>query len=387
MADRIYLDYNATTPVRTEVVASMAPYWTENFGNPSSPHLFGQTVRRAVEESRETIAGVTGVSRLEEIFFTGSGTESCNLAVRGLALSRSYRGRHLVVSAVEHHAVIFCARSLEDAGFEVTVVPAAEDGIVAKDRLRQALKKDTILASIMVANNETGVVQDISTLVKTVKSFDENILFHTDASQAFGKVPVNVTEWGVDAASFSAQKIYGPKGVGVLYLKDGLSPVPMVYGGPQEKNIRAGTENVPGIVGAAEAFRLAEKERAVIVPRLKKLRDTLEERILENVDGARVNGDRERRICNTTNIWFPGMDAEMLLLKFDLAGLAVSAGAACTSGAIEPSHVILGMGLGEQRASSSIRFSLGRYTTEKEIDAAAEIVMKSVDSVRRKMNV
>ena len=374
--DRIYLDNNATTPVLPAVFEAMRPYFADRFGNASSIHHHGQQTRAAVEDARESVAAMLGC-RASEVVFTGGGTEADNLAIAGLVTA----GDHVITSSVEHHAVLLACRHLEEIGCEVTVLPVDERGLVDPDDVRRALGPNTKLISVMFANNETGVLQPVEELGKIAA--EAGAYFHTDAVQAAGKVVIDVKRIGCHALSISGHKIHAPQGVGALYVRKGTQLRPLLYGGRHERSRRAGTENVPGIVGLGKAAQLAKEalDRGED-KKMANMRDCLECGILAQVDEAAVNGAGVPRVPNTTNIRFDHIDGEALVIALDLKGLAVSTGAACSSGAIEPSHVLLVMGLRPGQARSSIRFSLGKQTTENEIDFALALVPETVARLR-----
>jgi cysteine desulfurase len=373
---RIYLDNNATTPVLPEVLEAMRPYFGERFGNASSIHSYGQETRAAVEQARDSVAGLLGC-RASEVVFTSGGTEADNLAIAGLCVA----GDHVISSTIEHHAVLHACKHLEEIGCEATFVPVDGRGIVDPDDVQRALRPNTKLISIMMANNETGVLQPVEEIGKIAA--EAKILFHTDAVQAAGKVPIDVRRIGCHALSISGHKMHAPQGVGALYLRKGTKLQPLFYGGRHERSRRAGTENVPGIVGLGKAAELAKhgfecgEDQKVVA-----LRDRLEQGILAQVDEAAVNGGGAARVPNTTNIYFDHIDGEAMEIALDLKGLAVSTGAACSSGAIEPSHVLIAMGLRADRARASIRFSLGKQNTDEEIDFALALVPETVARLR-----
>lgn len=385
---RVYFDNNATTPVLPEVLEAMRPYFGEHFGNASSIHHHGQETRAAVERARESVAALLGC-RASEIVFTGGGTEADNLAIFGVAQT----GDHIITSAIEHHAVLNACRHLEEKGCEVTYIPVDGRGVVDPADVKRALRPNTKLISIMCANNETGVVQPVAEIGKVAA--EAGVYFHTDAVQAVGKIPVRVEEIGCDLLSVSAHKLHGPQGVGALYVRKGTELAPIQYGGRHERSRRAGTENVPGIVGVGKAaeLALAGLERGDD-RRMAEFRDRLEESLLgiaaSGVNGACENhhptetarGVGHPRVPNTTNICFEGIDGEALVIALDLKGLAVSTGAACSSGAIEPSHVLLAMGLPPERARASIRFSLGKQNTAEDVEFALAVVPETVARLR-----
>jgi cysteine desulfurase len=373
---RIYLDNNATTPVIPDVFQAMRPYFAEHFGNASSIHHHGQETRTAVEDARESVAALLGASP-SEIVFTSGGTEGDNLAIAGLTTP----GDHVMTSSVEHHAVLNACKHLESMGCEVTVLPVDGRGLVDPDDVRRALRPNTKLVSIMMANNETGVLQPVEDIGKIAA--DAGVLFHTDAVQSAGKVPIDVNRIGCHALTISGHKMHAPQGVGALYIRKGTQLAPLFHGGRHERSRRAGTENVPGIVALGKAAELAKAGLDRGDDReLAALRDKLEHGILAQVEDAGVNGEGARRAPNTTNIHFEHIEAESLVIALDLKGLAVSTGSACSSGAIEPSHVLIAMGLSLDRARASIRFSLGKQTTEEEIDIALSLVPECVARLR-----
>jgi cysteine desulfurase len=375
--DRIYLDHNATTPLDPRVLEAMRPWLEGAFGNASSLHWYGQRARAAVEEARGQVAALIGATA-PEVVFTGSGTEADNLALRGAVAAAPPPRRKVLVSAVEHHAVLNTAKGLSREGTAVTVVPVDSDGRVDLDHLRACLDETTALVSLMRANNETGVLQPVAEAAALARA--AGALVHCDAVQAAGKVALDVGELGCHLLSLSAHKIYGPQGVGALYVRRGTPMQSVVRGGSQERNRRAGTENVAGIVGFGRAAEIACAELAQEQARLGALRERLQGLLLA-IPGARVNG-AEPRVPNTTNVSFEGADAFAMLMALDLAGIAVSTGAACAAGAPEPSHVLLAMGLPEVLVQSSLRFSLGRSTTEDAVDRAAGAVREAVSRQR-----
>jgi cysteine desulfurase len=373
---RIYLDNNATTPVLPEVFEAMRPYFGEHFGNASSIHHHGQETRAAVERARDGVASLLGC-RAAEVVFTSGGTEGDNLAIAGLVSA----GDHIITSSIEHHAVLLTSKHLEETGCDVTYVPVDARGLVDPEDVRRALRPNTKLISIMMANNETGVLQPVEEIGKIAAEAD--IYFHTDAVQAAGKVPLDVNRIGCDALSISGHKMHAPQGVGALYLRKGTGLQPLFYGGSHERSRRAGTENVPGIVALGKAADLAMQafERGDD-KKLSALRDRLQQGILAQVEEAGVNGDRAPRVPNTANIYFDQIEGESMVIALDLKGLAVSAGAACSSGAVEASHVLTAMGLGRDRGHASVRFSLGKQNTAEDIDLALALVPETVARLR-----
>lgn len=373
---RVYLDNNATTPVLPEVLDAMRPYYAEHFGNASSIHHHGQETRGAVERARESVATLLGC-RPAEVVFTSGGTEADNLAIFGLVQS----GDHVITSTIEHHAVLNSCKHLHEKGFEVTFLPVDGRGLVDPDDLRRALRPNTKLVTIMFANNETGVIQSVEEFGKICAEAD--VYFHTDAVQAASKIPIRVKEIGCDLLSISGHKFNAPQGVGALYVRKGTTLDPLFFGGSHERSRRAGTENVPGIVGLGKAAELAVKALANGEDtEMASLRDRLERAILGSVESAGVNGAGAPRVPNTTNIYFDYIEGEALVITLDLKGLAVSTGAACSSGAIEPSHVLTAMGLLPDRARASIRFSLGKQNTSGDVDFATQLLPASVERLR-----
>lgn len=364
---KVYLDHGATTPMRNEVIDTMITIYREEAGNPSSIHQFGRSAKKQLEEARMTVASLIGADA-KEIIFTGSGTESDNIAILGLARMKAKqgKGKHVITSAVEHHAVSDTCKSLEKEGFEVTFLPVDEHGRVSVEDVQNALREDTILVTIMHANNEVGTIQPIAEIGKILK--DHPAAFHTDAVQTVGKVPVNVNDLGVDLLSISAHKIYGPKGVGVLYIRKGIRVEPLMIGGGQERKIRPSTENLAGIVGLAKAMELAIGELEQESKRLQTLRDRLIKELLEKIPETKLNGHPTERLPHNANISFEYIEGESLILSLDMKGIAVSSGSACTSGSLDPSHVLMAMGLCHQTAHGSLRMTLGKDTTDEDID-------------------
>jgi cysteine desulfurase len=377
---RIYLDHNATTPPAAEVADRMAAALREQFGNPSSVHHFGQVAKAALDDARSAVAALIGGDP-SEVVFTSGGTESDNFAIRGVAEAMEATGRrHLIATAIEHEAVLNTLKTLARRGWKTTLLPVDQSGIVTPETLEAALTDDTALVSVMHANNEIGTIQPVAQLARIAKA--RGALFHTDAVQTAGKVPVDVKVLGVDLLSLSAHKFYGPKGAGALWIRRGVRLQPPMTGGKQERSRRAGTENVAGIVGLGVAARLAGGKMAAEGDRLAMLRDRLEERILATVSGTAVNGARSPRVPNTTNISFERIEAESLLIALDLAGIAVSTGSACSSGTLEPSHVLKAMGFPPHRTQNSIRFSLGTANTDADIDKVLEVLPGVVEKLR-----
>lgn len=373
---RVYLDNNATTPLLPEVFEAMRPYFGEQFGNASSIHHHGQNTRAAVENARESVAALLGCAATE-IVFTSGGTESDNLAIAGLVKP----GDHVITSGVEHHAVLHAVQHLEEIGCEITVLPIDEQCLVDPEDVKRALRPNTKLVTIMMANNETGVLQPVEQIGKVAA--EAGVVFHTDAVQAAGKVAIDVKRIGCHALSISGHKLHGPQGTGALYVKKGTHLRPLFHGGRHERSRRAGTENVPGIVGLGQAAKLAKNGLDNgATEKLAAMRDGLERRVLEQIEDAHVNGTGAPRVPNTTNIRFGHIEGEALVIALDLKGVAVSTGAACSSGAIEPSHVLIAMGLRPDQARGSIRFSLGKQTTQAEIDFALSLIPSTVSRLR-----
>ena len=377
---RIYLDHNATTPPSTAVADRMAATLREEFGNPSSIHHFGQRAKAVIDEARSEVGALIGADP-GEVVFTGGGTESDNLAIRGVAEALEPTGRkHLIASAIEHEAVLNTLKALNRRGWTTTLLPVDESGIVSPDVLRSAMTDVTALVSVMHANNEIGTVQPIAELAAIAR--ERRAVFHTDAVQSAGKIPIDIKALGVDLLSMSAHKFYGPKGVGALWIRRGVRLQAPLTGGKQERNRRAGTENVSGIAGMGVAAREARAKMVAEATRLAALRDRLEDGILRGVTGTALNGVRSPRVPNTTNISFDRTEAESLLIALDLEGIAVSTGSACSSGTLEPSHVLKAMGFQAHRTQNSIRFSLGSANTEAEIDRVIAVLPGIVEKLR-----
>jgi len=375
---RIYVDYGATTPTDPRVVEAMVPYFTEKFGNAGSIHAFGQEAREAVDRSREIVASAIGASP-QEIVFTSGATEADNFAVLGAAWANEARGRHLITSRIEHHAVLEPCRFLEGRGFEVTYLPVDRTGWVDPDGVRRAIRPDTILVSVMSANNEIGTLEPVAEIGRIAR--ERGILMHTDATQSVGIVPVHVDALSVDLLSLSAHKRYGPKGVGALYVRKGSKLSRVQSGGSQERNRRAGTENVPGIVGFGAALTLALEVMDEEASHLRRLRDRLIDE-MTRLDGAHLNGHRTDRLPGNVNLSFEGTDSESLLLALDFQGVAASSGSACTSGSLEPSHVLTAIGLSPEIAAGTVRLTLGRWTTSQDVDELLTIFPEVLRSLR-----
>ncbi len=375
----VYLDHSATTPVRPEVLAAMLPYFGDKFGNPSSIHSWGRQARTAVDSAREQVASIIGATA-SEIIFTSGGTESDNLAIRGVAKSMQTKGKHLITSQIEHHAVINTFESLAKDGYEVTYLPCDKYGLIDPDDVRKSITKDTILISIIHGHNEVGTIEPIEEIGRIAK--EHGILFHSDAVQSLGKIPVKVDDMGVDLLTISSHKIYGPKGVGALYVRKGTRIRPQVTGGIHEKGLRAGTENVPGIVGFGAACALAEQEMPEESKRLQALRDMLINGILSNIPDTVLNGHPEKRLPHNVNVSVKYVEGEAMLLNMDLLGIGASSGSACTSGSLEPSHVLLAMGIPHELAHGSLRMTLGKSNTEQDIEYVLESLPPIVEKLR-----
>lgn len=376
---RIYLDHSATTPVRPEAAEIMLQYLTERYGNPSSVHSFGREAKEGLEQAREQVAALIN-AKPEEIIFTSGGTEADNLAILGIAKKYSDKGRHIITSAIEHHAVLHTCEHLKKNGFKVTVLPVDEHGIISIEDLRKALTDETILITVMHANNEVGSIQPIEEIGNIAR--EKGIIFHTDAVQSLGKIPIDVRKMKIDLLSGSGHKLYGPKGVGFLYVRKGIKPAPLVFGGSQEKKHRAGTENIPGIVGLGKAVELARQEMAAEMPRLAKLRDALIEGLQQKIPNVKLNGHPTLRIPTNVNLSFEFVEGESLLLSLDLKGIAASSGSACTSGSLDPSHVLLAMGLCHETAHGSVRMTLGKANTEEDVQYVLDTFPPIVERLR-----
>lgn len=379
MSKSVYMDHAATTHVKKEVIEEMLPYFSETFGNPSSVHLFGRNSRKAVERAREQVAKAIN-AKPEEIYFTSGGTESDNWAIKGTAKTLKSKGNHIITTQIEHHAVLHTCEQLEKEGYEVTFLPVDEYGLINIEDLKNAIKPSTILISVMFANNEIGTVQPIEEIGKIAR--EKKILFHTDAVQAIGSLKVDVEEQNIDMLSLSAHKFYGPKGVGALYIKKGFKPFNLIEGGHQERNRRAGTENVPGIVGLGKAIELATTDLEAHAEKLTALRERLISGVMEKINFTRLNGHPTKRLPGNTSFCFRYIEGEALLLSLDMKGVAGSSGSACTSGSLDPSHVLLAIGLIHEIAHGSLRLSLGDLTTEEDVDYVLEILPEIVQRLR-----
>lgn len=374
------MDHAATTSTDVEVVEAMKPFFTQKYGNPNSIHSFGQEAREAVEEAREKIARLIGANP-SEIVFTAGGTEADNYAIKGIAWANQKKGNHIITSQIEHHAVLHSCQFLEKHGFKVTYLKVDKYGLIDPEDVKKAITDQTILVTIMHANNEIGTIEPIKEIGKIVK--EAGIYFHTDSVQTTGHIPIEVNDLGVDMLSISGHKLYGPKGVGALYLRKGTKIVNLIDGGAQEKNRRAGTENVTGMVGLGKAVELAEKRLAAgEVDKVVKLRDKLITGIMDQIENVRLNGHSTKRLPGNVNICFEFIEGESMLLNLDMKGVAASSGSACTSGSLEPSHVLLAIGLPPEIAHGSLRLTLGKDNTEEDIDYVLDILPKIIEKLR-----
>jgi len=376
--NKIYLDYAATTPVDPRVKKAMLPYFSEKFGNTMSLHSFGQKAKIALEESREKVADLMN-AKPEEIIFTSSATESNNLALKGVALANKNRGNHIVISSIEHPCIVESAKWLTKQGFEITKIPVNKYGEVNAEDVRKAIRKNTVLVSIIHASNEIGTIQPIGEIAKICR--EKEIYFHTDAAQSFGKIPINVNKMNVDLLTASSHKMYGPKGAACLFIREGVKIEPILHGGGQENGLRSSTVNVPAIVGFAKACEICKKEMGREAKQLVKLRDKLIKNILK-IPGTHLNGHSKNRLPNNANFFFDFIEGESLVIQLDLLGIAASTGSACSSMKLEPSHVLLAIGLKPEQAHGSLRISLGRWTTGKEVDYLIKILPGIVKQLR-----
>ncbi len=380
MSKNVYLDYSATTPTKQEVVTAMLPYYGEVFGNPSSVHAFGRKAKNLITEARATIAKTINAER-DELYFTAGGTESDNWALWGVMRANAKKGKHFITSQIEHHAILHTASALQKAGYDVTYLPVDEYGFVSPEDLKDAIRDDTVLVSIMFINNEIGTRQRIAQLAKTCH--ERGVLFHTDAVQAYGNVKIDVKELAIDLMSLSAHKIYGPKGIGGLYIKKGVRISNFIEGGAQERKRRPGTENVPAIIGFAKAAELADANLEQHIAHCQALRDRLIEGIKNKIAYIKLNGHPTERHPGNVNISFEFIEGESLLLSLDLKGIAASSGSACTSGSLDPSHVLMAIGLTHEIAHGSLRLTVGDFTTEQDVDYTIEVLVEVVDRLRQ----
>jgi cysteine desulfurase len=377
---KVYLDHNATTPVHPEVLEAMLPYFKEKFGNPSSIHSFGRETKVVLEDAREKVASLIGASS-NEIFFTSGGTESDNLAVKGTAYANRKKGLHIITLKIEHHAILESCKFLEKEGFVITYLPVNSKGVVDPKELKKALREDTTLVSVMYVNNEVGSIQPIEELSGIAK--EKGIYFHTDAVQAMGKIPINVKKLNnIDMLSMSGHKINGPKGVGAIFIRKGVRITPWSHGGHHERSRRAGTENIPGIVGFTKALELAVRDLEDQNKHLKELTEIFYQKLNENIPDVILNGDLNQRVPNTLNLSFKGVEGESIILSLDLKGVAVASGSACTSGTLEPSHVLSAMGIAPEIAQGAIRFSFGRDNTMEDVEYVTSILPEMVSRLR-----
>ncbi len=377
---KIYLDYASTTPVDPRVLKAMAPYFVEKFGNTMSLHSFGQEAKQILEESREVVANLIG-AKSNEIIFTSSATESNNLALKGIALANRKSGNHIIISQIEHPCVLESAKWLEKQGFKITRLPVDKYGLVNPGDIEKAIKKETILVSIIHASNEIGTIQPIEEIGKICKR--KGVYFHTDASQSFGKIPINVDKMNIDLLTASSHKMYGPKGAAFLYVEEGTNIEPILHGGGQETGLRSSTVNVPATVGFTKACEICKKEMKKEGRRLTKLRDKLIKGVLAKIPGSHLNGHPKKRLPNNANFWFEFVEGESIAIQLDLLGIAVSTGSACSSIKLEPSHIMLAIGLKPQEAHGSLRISLGRWTTEKDINYLLKVLPGTIKQLRK----
>lgn len=376
---RVYLDYAATTPTDLDVVKAMLPYFTDRFGNPSSIHSFGRETKAAIEDARDKVADLIG-AKCEEIIFTCGGTESDNFAIKGVAYNKQRKGDRIITSSIEHHAVIKPCKFLEKNGFKVTYLAVDKNGLINPEDVKKAITDKTVLISVMHANNEIGTIEPIAEIGRIAK--EKEIYFHTDAVQTFGHLPINVDELNVDLLSISSHKLYGPKGVGALYVRKGTRMVSFMHGGEQERRRRASTENVPAIVGFGKAVEIAKNLMGEEEKRLTGLRDRLIKAIFERIKHVQLNGHPTKRLPNNVNISIEFVEGESMLLNLDMEGVAASTGSACSSSSMEASHVLLALGLSHELAHGSLRFTLGRYTKEEDIDYVLEVLPNVVKKLR-----
>lgn len=376
---KVYMDYAATTPVDPRVVKAMLPYFTKKFGNTMSLHSFGREAKKALEDAREKVAKLMGADA-ERVIFTSSATESNNLTLKGIAFANKKKGKHIIVSSIEHHCVLDSAHWLEKNGFEVTYLPVDKYGLVDPVEVERNIRKDTILVSVMHANNEIGTIEPIEEIGKICR--EKGVYFHTDAAQSFGKIPIDVEKMNLDLVTINAHKMYGPKGVGGLYIREGVKIEPLLHGGGHEFGLRSSTINVAGIVGFGVAAELRRKEMRQEAKRLTKLRDRLIKNILK-IENSHLNGHPVKRLPNNANFWFAFIEGESLILELDRYGIAASTGSACSSESLEPSHVLLAIGLKPWQAHGSLRLTLGKWTKKKEVDYVIKVLPKAVERLRK----
>jgi len=383
MKKNIYLDHAGTTYVKKEVLKEMLPYFTEKFGNPSSVYKLGQENKKAVEHAREQVAHVLNANK-NEIYFTSCGSEADNWALKGIAFANKTKGNHIITSKIEHHAILNTCKWLEENGFEVTYLSVDKDGVINLEELKKSIKNKTILISIMYANNEIGTIQPIEKISQIAK--EKNIYFHTDAVQAVGNLKIDVKELGIDLLSLSGHKFYGPKGVGALYIKNGVKIDNFIHGGGQESKKRAGTENVAGIVGLGKAIELSYKNLYIYNKKMIELREKMIKEIIKKIPNAKLNGHRTQRLPGNVNIAFKDIEGESLLLMLNMKGIAASSGSACSSGANQPSHVLKAIGLSDVEAHGTLRFTIGAENTEKEIDYVLNELVQAIEKLREIRN-
>ncbi len=380
LSKRIYFDYAATTPVDPRVLRAMLSYFNNKFGNTMSLHSFGQEAKSALEESREVVADLIK-AKPKEIIFTSSATESNNLALKGVAFANKSKGKHIIISQIEHPCIMESARWLEKQGFEIARIPVDKYGLINPEDVGKAIKKDTILVSIIHASNEIGTIQDIEEIGKICQKL--GVYFHTDAVQSFGKIPIDVKKMNIDLLSASSHKMYGPKGAACLFIREGVKIEPILHGGGQEAGFRSSTVNVPAIVGLASAIKIYKKERLSEAKRLTRLRDKLIKGVLSKIPGSQLNGHPKKRLPNNANFWFEFVEGESIVIQLDLLGIAASTGSACSSAKLEPSHVLMAIGLKHEQAHGSLRLTLGRWTTEKEINYVLKILPETIEKLRK----
>lgn len=376
---KVYMDYSATTPVDPRVLDAMKPYFLKKFGNSMSLHSWGTEAKEALEDSREKVASLMNAEP-KDLIFTGSATESDNMALKGIAFANKEKGKHIITSSVEHHAVLDTAEWLQKQGFELTLLPVDKYGFVDLEKLEASIKKDTILVSVMHANNEIGTIEPVEEIGKIC--IEKEVYFHTDATQSFGKIPIDVKKMNIDLLTCNAHKMYGPKGVGGLFIKDGINIEPLLHGGGHEFGLRSSTVNVAGIVGFATATEIQKKEMKSDETNLTKLRDKLIEGVLK-IEDSHLNGHPTKRLPNNANFWFSYIEGESLIVHLDMNGIAASTGSACSSESLEPSHVLLAIGLKPEQAHGSLRLTMGKYTTKEDVDYVIDILPEVVEKLRK----
>lgn len=377
---KVYMDYASTTPIDPRVLKAMLPFLKKKFGNTMSLHSFGREAKKALEDSREVIANLMN-AKPNEVIFTSSATEANNMAIKGIAFANRDKGNHIIISSIEHHCVLESAKWLENFGFKVDYLPVDKYGFVDLEKLENLIRKETILVSVMHANNEIGTIEPIKEIGKICR--ENEIYFHSDAAQSFGKIEVNVKKFNVDLLTVSSHKMYGPKGAAALYIREGTKIEPLLHGGGHEFGLRSSTINIPAIVGFAEAARIAKKEMKKESARLTKLRDKLIKGVLESIEDSHLNGHPKKRLPNNANFWFAGVEGEALVSLLDFYGVAASTGSACSSSTLEPSHVLLAIGLKPHEAHGSLRLSLGRWTTKEEVNYVLEVLPKAISRLRK----